>query len=146
MDDHEIRWTEESKYDDARAHAHRVWNGNGLRRVAIRPDAWNTSNDLIWKDKNKKDDALATYARNPNTGMTDVIYMNDRYLKKNSPGDYDTPWWRRFAASHEFGHALGLCHKNPDRWATIMGRQARDTADNKPTRRDRGDYHRIWGT
>ncbi|MEV3858197.1 hypothetical protein AB0J38_28220 [Streptomyces sp. NPDC050095] len=145
VDDREIRWTEETKYDDARKHSNRAWSSHGLEQVAIRADVWNTSNDLIWKDKNKGDGALATYSRNPNLGKTDVIHMNDYYLKAGRPGDWDSTVWRRFAAAHEFGHALGLCHKNPDQGATIMTANARYAADNKPTRRDRGDYHKIWG-
>ncbi|WP_420036893.1 hypothetical protein ACN2WE_35915 [Streptomyces sp. cg28] len=145
VDGREIRWTEESKYDSARKHAHKAWTGNGLSQIAVRPDAWNTNNDLIWKDKNKRDKALATYARYPAAGATDEIRMNDYYLKSGRPGYYDSPEWRRIAAAHEYGHALGLCHKNPDQGSTLMSRDIEGTWGEVPTERDRRDYHRIWG-
>jgi predicted Zn-dependent protease len=71
--------------------------------------------------------------------------MNDYYLKSRRPGKYDTPFYRRAAAAHELGHALGLCHKSAVYGSSIMVKTADDIPSIKPTSRDRGDYHKIWG-
>ncbi|MFI7383579.1 hypothetical protein [Streptomyces sp. NPDC049813] len=145
VDGREIRFTNSTKYDDAQSHAHAGWTSSGLSQIKLKGDAWNTSNDLDWKEKNKKDGALATWTRHGGSGATDTIEMNDYYLHQGRPGTWDTPFYRRAAAAHELGHALGLCHKSAAYGSSIMVKSAGDIPSIKPTSRDRGDYHKLWG-
>ncbi|MFI7388511.1 hypothetical protein [Streptomyces sp. NPDC049813] len=144
VDGREIRFTNSTKYD-AQSHAHTGRTNSGLSQIKLKGDAWNTSNDLDWKDKNKNDGALATWTRHGDIGTTDTIEMNDYYLHQGSPGTWDTPFYRRAAAAHELGHALGLCHKSAAYGASVMVKSAGDIPSIKPTSRDRGDYHKLWG-
>ncbi|MEE1792302.1 matrixin family metalloprotease [Streptomyces sp. BE308] len=144
VDDREIRWTEASKYDRARTWAQSRWYTSNYRlnKVKVAPDDALTSNDLHWKDKKKADGALATWERHGNMGATDYIYLNKQYL--DGRGDWASDYWRKAAAAHEFGHALGFCHKGQD-MKSLMTPNMSEVASNQPTDHDRNAYHRLWG-
>ncbi len=135
VDDREIRWEDETRYDDARKHAINAWDNSTLNRINIAPDAWNTITDLEWRDSNRSDvtwDGLWK-AR---TGA-DAIYLNVHYLK-----NYGTTK-RRGVATHELGHALGLAHSYRGQ---IMVNNTPDRGSlTTPQSHDKADYHTLWG-
>ncbi|MFJ2218287.1 hypothetical protein ACIQVO_38840 [Streptomyces sp. NPDC101062] len=133
-----------TKYKRAHSWAISRWYTSNYRlnKVRIAPDKAVTSNDLHWKDKSKVDGALATWERHGAIGATDYIYMNKRYL--DGTGEYASEYWRKAAAAHELGHALGFCHKSPGR-KTVMASKINQLASNQPTEFDRAAYHKLWG-
>ncbi|MEU8758032.1 matrixin family metalloprotease [Streptomyces sp. NPDC048659] len=136
VDEGEIRWTEATKYDDARKYATGEWNK--LRTVSIAPDAANTVNDLEFREYRKADGHPGYWQRRGGVAATDYIYLNTYYLD----GDYKDARFRRNVVVHELGHALGLCHK-ADTVNSVM--QTEISLTTVPTAVDRANYRKIWG-
>ncbi|MEU7581490.1 hypothetical protein AB0B50_28245 [Streptomyces sp. NPDC041068] len=144
VDSGEIAWEDESKYDDARRHAHRVWSARGLDRVTFPADDATRIADLEWSDVDRTDGAWhKTLGYWDGREGTDVLLMNDALLARGKY--YGTTRFRRAIAAHELGHALGFCHKHPSWYATLMAPKVEDMNDGRPSARDRRNYHRLWG-
>ncbi|MFI7340813.1 hypothetical protein ACIBUY_23110 [Streptomyces sp. NPDC050085] len=47
-----MRWEDETRFNDAIAHAHQAWTTNGLNQVKVKPDNATSIADLQWHDKN----------------------------------------------------------------------------------------------
>ncbi|MGW6391353.1 matrixin family metalloprotease [Streptomyces sp. NPDC055103] len=149
VDGGEIAWDDESKFDDAREHAVKVWTAGTLTRVKVRPDGATTYADLEWRDTSQTGKGWkSVYGKwDPNTG-TDHLWFNRAYLDDGKK--YGTNEHRRRVAAHELGHALGFCHKEygygqyPSvMWADyglIEGKRI-----NGPTSNDVKAYHALWG-
>jgi hypothetical protein len=135
VDDREIRWEDETRYDDARKHAINAWDNSSLNRINIAPDAWNTVADLEWRDSNRTDVTWDGLWKG--RSGADAIYLNVRYLK-----DYGKTK-RRGVATHELGHALGLAHSYRGQ---IMVNNTPDRGSlTTPQSHDKADYHSLWG-
>ncbi len=66
--------------------------------------------------------------------------MNKHFLNKGKK--YGKKGWRRKAAAHELGHALGLKHKVN---GTLMSKTiGYIPANARPTATDRKAYHDLW--
>lgn len=141
VDEGEIRWTEATKYDDARTHATKKWHTRTgtLSKIKIRADTATTVNDLQWRDYDRADGKGGYFERHGGVAQTDYIYLNKHYLDgRNGSRNY-----RRAVAAHELGHALGLCHKS-DRILSLMWRTA-DADVNEPMDVDKANYKKLWG-
>ncbi|MBV1935983.1 matrixin family metalloprotease [Streptomyces sp. BV286] len=141
VDGKEIRWEDETKYDDARKWAATAWNNSqyGLTSIKIAPDEWDTIADLEWRDI-KRADVKWVGGWAPRKGA-DRILLNTAFL--DSGKKYGAKGWRRKAAAHELGHALGLTHK-PN--GTLMSKTIGYLPANaRPVHTDRAAYHDLWG-
>ncbi|WP_141746771.1 hypothetical protein [Streptomyces agglomeratus] len=144
VDGAEIAWEDETKYDDARAHAVRAWSTRDLNKIKFPKDDASRVADLEWSDVNKNTgrwkDVGAGWTPFPGT---DSIRMNDAYLGAGKR--FGTRAKRRLIGAHELGHALGFCHKSASWYPTLMAPNVHDApADGKPTRRDRANYQALW--
>ncbi|WP_353940600.1 matrixin family metalloprotease [Streptomyces sp. HUAS MG91] len=145
VDGREVRWEDETKFNDAYRHAHKAWSTHGLSQVKFRPDNASSIADLQWQDVNSTRDnfkgVLGQYAPHPGA---DTLYLNRAYLDRGKR--YGDDMYRRMVAAHELGHALGFCHKNPDWYPTLMAKEIDDVPTNaQPTSKDRANYHKLWG-
>ncbi|GAA1546841.1 hypothetical protein GCM10009730_64970 [Streptomyces albidochromogenes] len=141
VDSGEIRWEDETRFDDARKWSHSVWTNKdaGLTQIKIAPDSSWTITDLEWRDESRKD--VSWIAQWRGKSGADQIVMNRAYLDDGKK--YGKTAWRRIAAAHELGHALGLDHKAN---GTLMAKTIDKVASNaRPTKADRDGYHRLWG-
>ncbi|MDX3377375.1 matrixin family metalloprotease [Streptomyces sp. ME02-6991-2A] len=141
VDSGEIRWEDGTKFDDARKWAATAWYNTEykLTKIKIAPDAWNTITDLEWKDENRKD--VSWVAQWRGKAGADAIVMNKAYLDDGKK--YGTKAWRRKAAAHEMGHALGLGHRaDGNLLAKTMGGLPSNA---RPTSTDRAGYNKLWG-
>jgi hypothetical protein len=130
VDDGEIRYGDETGYNNAISHARSQWNAVG--RINIAPDdGWvyedvtyisTTRNDVYWA-------GLYT-----NTSGSDEIYFNKKYM---------VPYGDRkeeIVGIHETGHALGLAHSYAGQvMATYVDQMA-----HTPQSHDKSDYQRKW--
>lgn len=133
VDGKELRWEDDSKYNDPLTWAHKVWS---LGLVKIAPDGAGSVNDLEWRDYSKADGHAGYWQGKPGV---DYIYLNAYYLD----GRYKDRASRRHVAVHELGHALGLCHK-PGTWASVMWTKVADNPPTEPTHRDEANYRKLW--
>ncbi|MGY3205311.1 matrixin family metalloprotease [Streptomyces sp. TE5632] len=141
VDDGEIRWEDETKFDDARKWAATAWCNDqyNLKKIKIAPDAWNTVTDLEWKDETRKD--VTWVAQWRGRAGADAIVMNRAFLDDGKK--YGSKSWRRKAAAHEMGHVLGLDHKAN---GTLMSKTIGYVPSNaRPAATDRNVYHKLWG-
>ncbi|MFD8977195.1 MULTISPECIES: matrixin family metalloprotease [unclassified Streptomyces] len=149
VDGREIAWDDESRFDDARKHAVKVWTAGTLKQVTIKADGATSYADLEWRDTNQTGKGWkSVYGKwDPNAGA-DYLWLNRAYLDDGKA--YGTNEHRRRVAAHELGHALGFCHKEygygqyPSvMWAEyglIEGKKI-----NGPTSADVKAYHALWG-
>ncbi|MEV1025078.1 hypothetical protein [Streptomyces sp. NPDC050264] len=144
VDDKEVRWEDETVFDDAIRHAHHAWTSHGLNKVKIKPDDGGTIADLQWQDKKATGPGWKNvYGRYTPFPGADTIYLNRAYLDKNKV--HGTTSDRRRVAAHELGHALGFCHKKVDWYRTLMEGDFFFLPDNgRPTTADRRNYHKLW--
>lgn len=133
VDAKEIRYEGSTKYNDAKDWAIDQWNALG--KVKIAPDTWWTYADLQWRDtSSSKVNWSAAWASTPGT---DVIFMNDFYLSS------DSDFYRRTAATHEMGHALGIDdHYGTEYENQLMYHEAWGV--NTPQSHDIEDYNSLW--
>ena len=134
MDNCEIRWEEDSKYDTEISAANAAWEAlaGSDSCVDIEPDAWNTNEDLEWSDVNRPGVSWAGryYQR---TGADD-IYLNTYYSDNYGACD------RKALAMHELGHAHGIDESGIAN--NIMGiNNGRCTLGSH----DIQDYEGLWG-
>ncbi|MEU7649976.1 hypothetical protein [Streptomyces huasconensis] len=145
VDSGEIAWEDESAFDDARRHAHRVWSQRGLDRVEFPADDAGRIADLEWSDvSTTRPPWKGVLGRWKGMRGTDVLILNKAYLGAGKR--YGDRRSRRMIAAHELGHALGFCHKNPARYRSLMAPNTFDMPSNgAPTVRDRKNYRALWG-
>ncbi|MEU8764826.1 matrixin family metalloprotease [Streptomyces sp. NPDC048659] len=142
VDDGEIRWTDDTGYDDARKFAISAWQYSGSK-IKIVADSALTSNDVEFKDANlgtRATDPLGRYERHGGFGATDYIVFNRQKLGGASKA------LRRYVALHELGHALGLCHKS-DNVVSLMWKTG-PTPGYEITwipDVDKTSYKKLWG-
>ncbi|MEU9714964.1 hypothetical protein [Streptomyces sp. NPDC047976] len=141
VDDGEIRWTASTKYEAEYRHGNRAWSYSGAK-VRIAQDSATTVNDLNYEDfSDPRNPAAGVWSRNPGIAATDLIRFN-----KARMDSYDAAT-RRMVASHELGHALGLCHKSGSGKSavkSVMWPEAAEYPD-VPTDVDKANYRRLWG-
>lgn len=132
VDGGEIRYGDETQWDDSRSWAVSEWNSlSGGVNVAP-DDAWNIE-DLAFGDYSANDGLCGFY--DTNSGADDIKLNNSNY-NGYSQGQ------RRACTLHELGHAHRLAHTFND--------QAMDdcpvctTYYTSPQDHDRSDYHGIW--
>ncbi len=134
VDSGEIRYSDNTAYDDALDHAIDIWNSYEL--IYLVPDDWASFEDLVWYDVDRDDVDWAgkyyCYAY-----YTDEIRMNSYIL------DGQSLFMQKYVAAHEQGHALGLAHNQTDysqlMWYTAV------CGCNTPQSHDVGDYQEKWG-
>ncbi|WP_326681682.1 hypothetical protein [Streptomyces sp. NBC_01237] len=139
VDDGEIRWTENTRYDGPRKHALKAWQFSGAT-IELRPDSAATVNDLEFRDYDggRGDRApVAQYVRDSGTAATDHIRFNRDKMDGRSLE------FQNSAAAHELGHALGLCHK-PDRVLSLMWTDIASPPIITPQAVDKANYRRLW--
>ncbi|MFE5974319.1 matrixin family metalloprotease [Streptomyces sp. NPDC056460] len=142
VDDGEIRWTDNTAYDDARKFAISTWQFSGSK-IKIVADSAITSNDLEFKDGNLGTSAsapLAQYERHGSIGATDYVVFNKQKLRGASKNRL------RYVALHELGHALGLCHK-ADTVVSLMWKNAPSPGYEITwiPDVDKANYKNLWG-
>lgn len=131
VDGGEVRWEDETQYDDARVWAMDRWR---LGPIALLKDAWNTNADLEWKDGNYG--ATGWDGLYVNESGADDIRLNQYYF--NTYSDFN----KRSVATHEMGHALGLNHGD---YGQLMYSCSTCSGVNTPQSHDLQDYHELWG-
>ncbi|GAA2716306.1 hypothetical protein [Actinoplanes palleronii] len=132
VDDHEIRYTQSTRYSREFFQARDQWNPLG--RVKIAADTGSTINDLHVSDVNKS--TVTWSGRWEASAGQDDIYLNGHFL-----AGYTYPEVRG-VISHELGHALRLGHFD-NRNALMHCSDNRNVTG--PQTADVNKYHSIWG-
>ncbi|MFD6464820.1 zinc metalloprotease [Streptomyces goshikiensis] len=134
VDNGEITYDDSTSLDGALSYAVKAWD---FGEVKIRKDDSTSYADVEFKDTNRTDGAWAgRYGYwEPGPG-TDVIWLNRAYLLSAST--------QKRIAAHELGHALGFCHKDYRKYATLMAPHSGDMAS-APTAQDKKNYTALWG-
>ncbi|MER5949914.1 hypothetical protein ABT127_28050 [Streptomyces sp. NPDC001904] len=145
VDGREVRWEDETKFNDAYRHAHKAWSTHGLTQIQLRPDNASSIADLQWQDINSSREnwkgVLGRYTSSPGA---DTLYLNRAYLDNGKR--YGNTNYRRMVAAHKLGHALGFCHKSPGWYPALMAKEIDDVPTHAlPTDRDRTNYHKLRG-
>lgn len=132
VDDHEIRYTQSTRYSREFFQARDQWNPLG--RINIAADTASTYNDLHVSDVNK---STVTWSGRWEASIgEDDIYLNGHFL-----ANYTYPQVRG-VISHELGHALRLGHFD-NRNALMHCSDNRNVTG--PASPDINKYHQIWG-
>ena len=138
VDDCEIRWEDNTRYDNARVLAASNWEGlkGSDDCVNIAEDTWYTAVGLEWKDTNNPWVAWAGLWTHGRPNVPDSITLNQHYME-----DFDS-CRRELVATHEMGHAHGL----DESFAGNMMVPAIN--NNTPCHigsHDISDYETLWG-
>jgi hypothetical protein len=130
VDGGEIRYGDETGYDNAIAHARSEWNAVG--RINIAPDDATVLEDVTYITVNRSDVTWAGLYQ-PSVGA-DEIYFNYHYMGPYGDKKEET------VGIHETGHALGLAHSyNGQVMAKLVGNMA-----HTPQSHDKSDYRALW--
>lgn len=132
VDAGEIRYLDDTQWDDARIHSINSWNALGSINIA--PDTWWTYPDLMFTDTYRSDVDWAGRYSHRDVGY-DYITLNDFYFITASD------FTRKCYAAHELGHALGLAHSY---WGQLMEATGSGCAINTPQSHDQADYYTLW--
>ncbi|MFD4373826.1 hypothetical protein [Streptomyces sp. NPDC058486] len=149
VDGTEIAWDDESRFDDARTHAVKVWTAGTLNWVKIVLDGASTYADVEWRDANSATgEWLDVYGKWAARHGTDHLLLNRAYLDAGKR--YGKDEHRRRVAAHELGHALGFCHKEYGygMYPSLLWADYRHISGKKingPTESDVKAYHALWG-
>jgi hypothetical protein len=136
VDGSEIRYQDNTQWNDALNHAIGSWEGL-TGGVNIAPDAWNTVNDLDIGDYTNTSDGRCGFWQ-PRTGE-DYLRLNGRYFNPYSTSD------RRACMTHEWGHAHGLAHSYTDQvMDACPSSWCNSPAPTTPQDHDRADYYYLW--
>ncbi|MGM7723724.1 matrixin family metalloprotease [Metabacillus sp. Hm71] len=130
VDDGEIRYGDETGYNNAISHARSQWNSVG--RINIAPDDSWVYEDVTYMSTTRNDVTWAGLYTN--TSGADEIYFNKKYM---------VPYGDRkeeIVGIHETGHALGLAHSYSGQ---VMAKYVSDMA-HTPQSHDKSDYHSLW--
>lgn len=137
VDGNEIRYQDNTQWNDALNHAIGAWEGlpGG---VSIAPDSATTINDLDIGDYTSTSDTRCGYWQ-PRTGE-DYLRLNGHFFSRYGTND------KRACMTHEWGHAHGLAHSYvnqvmdpcPVSWCTSP------PSPTTPQDHDRSDYAYLW--
>jgi hypothetical protein len=136
VDSGEIRYKDQTQWDDARANAISSWNDLAAG-VYVALDTASTVADLEFKDYSANDTKCGKYANN--SGADDAWANNAFY---NGYGQRD----RRACTLHELGHAHGLAHSYNDEAmddCPVSGCLG-GSSYIVPQVHDKNDYYNLW--
>lgn len=130
VDTGQIRYGDETGYNNAISHSRSQWNSVGAINIA--PDNADYYEDLTYKSTTRNDVTWAGLYTN--TAGADEIYFNKKYMVPY--GDRN----EEIVGIHETGHALGLDHSYAGQ---VMAVYVGDMA-HTPQSHDLYDYNRKW--
>ncbi len=140
VDGEEIRYQDQTQWDDGRNWAINKWNW--LNPITTLPDTVFTVCDLIWKDfSDSATTDLGRYQCNPGTAMADYVSMNTYRLTRQGVSV------RRHVAMHELGHALGIddMYEYERYYCVMYAYVDPSTCATELQPHDQVDYHERWG-
>lgn len=135
VDGREIRYQDNTTWDDSRTQAESRWEAlpGG---VNILPDSATTINDLDIGNYSANDGLCGFW--DGKVGE-DVLRLNNSYYNGASTTN------RRACTLHEFGHAHGLAHSYNDQVMDDCPVSACGSVYTAPQSHDRSDYASLWG-